>query len=171
MAWWYAWKKTLIKGGGKPPFFIFIFNYKTKIMNLYETIDILKKIALKQPNVRTAVEGNIYEIMNANPSIEYDGFIITQGTHSQNELFNNFQFNLFYVSRLVDNMEDNRLQIQSIGIEVLSNIVRIFSDIVDSEYNNLTFTTFTQKFADECAGVYLTITFDVLKDLYCPEEY
>ena len=140
-------------------------------MTLYETIDLLKKIALKHPNIGSASEGNIYEYMNANPSVKYGVFFITQGTHSQDEMFNHFEFTLFYVDRLVDDMEENRLQIQSIGKEILSNILTFFCEEFDAECENISFQPFTQRFVDETAGIYSTITIDVPKDVICPEEY
>ena len=140
-------------------------------MTLYETIDLLKKIALKHPNIGSASEGNIYEYMNANPSVKYGVFFITQGTHSQDEMFNHFDFTLFYVDRLVDDMEENRLQIQSIGKEILSNILTFFCEEFDAECENISFQPFTQRFVDETAGIYSTITIDVPKDVICPEEY
>ena len=140
-------------------------------MTLYETIDLLKKIALKHPNIGSASEGNIYEYMNANPSVKYGVFFITQGTHSQDEMFNHFEFTLFYVDRLVDDMEENRLQIQSAGKEMLSNIITFFCEEFDAECDNITYQPFTQKFTDLTAGVYATITIDMPKDIICPEEY
>ena len=140
-------------------------------MTLYETIDWLKKIALKHPNIGSASEGNIYEYMNANPSVKYGVFFITQGTHSQDEMFNHFEFTLFYVDRLVDDMEENRLQAQSIGKEILSNILTFFCEEFDAECENISFQPFTQRFVDETAGIYSTITIDVPKDVICPEEY
>ena len=43
-------------------------------MTLFQIIESLKKIALTQPNVRTATDGDIYEKMNGNPSVRYGGF-------------------------------------------------------------------------------------------------
>ena len=140
-------------------------------MTLYETIDLLKKIALKHPNIGSASEGNIYEYMNANPSVKYGVFFITQGTHSQDEMFNHFEFTLFYVDRLVDDMEENRLLIQSAGKEMLSNIITFFCEEFDAECDNITYQPFTQKFVDMTCGVYCTITIDTVKDVICPEEY
>ena len=140
-------------------------------MTLFDLIHAIKDVALKQPNVRTFVEGNIYEKLNANPSIEYDCVLVTQGAHSTSGEFNNFNLNLFYVSRLVSDLEDNRLQIQSIGIEVLNNILKVLEDVYDIEYNNLTFNTFTERFSDETAGVYCTVTLITEKEIYCGEDY
>lgn len=140
-------------------------------MTLYETINLLNDIALKHPNINSVGEGNIYDYMNTNPSIKYGVFFITQGSHSQDDMFNHFEFTLFYVDRLLSDMENNRLQIQSIGKEMLSNIINFFCEEFDGECENIRFQPFTQKFADETAGVYATIIIDIPKDIICPEEY
>lgn len=140
-------------------------------MTLYKVIEKLNEIALRQPNVRTAKEGNIYEALNANPSIKYGVFFVTQGTHTEDETWDHYTFTLFYVDRLENDMDVNRLQVQSIGKELLSNIIRTFEEEVDCEYDIISYTTFTQRFADECAGAYAQITFDIPKDNYCLEEY
>ena len=140
-------------------------------MNLFQTIDNIKNIALTQPNIRTASEGNVYSIMNTTPDIRYGVFVITQGTHRSDDVFNYFNFNFFYVDRLVDDMESNRLQIQSIGIQMLNNILNTFADEYDIDLNSdIQYNPFTQKFADETAGVYCTITLEVPKD-GCAESY
>lgn len=141
-------------------------------MNLFATIDNIKDIGLSQPNVRTAVEGDIYSVMNTTKELKYGVFVITQGQHRSDDSFNYFSFNFFYVDRLVDDLESNRLQIQSIGIQQLDNIIKTFSDEYDVELNaDITYNTFTQKFADECAGVYCNLTLEVPKDYYCGETY
>lgn len=140
-------------------------------MNLFQTIDNIKNIALTQPNIRTASEGNVYSIMNTTPDIRYGVFVITQGTHRSDDVFNYFNFNFFYVDRLVDDMESNRLQIQSIGIQMLNNILNTFADEYDIDLNSdIQYNPFTQKFADETAGVYCTITLEVPKNS-CAESY
>ena len=140
-------------------------------MTLYELIRELNAIALKQPNVRTAKEGNIYDVMNANPSIKYGVFFITQGTHTDDETWDRYNLTLFYIDRLQSDLEDNRLQVQSIGKEVLRNIILTFCDYYEIEYPTVSYTTFTQRFADECAGAYAQWVFELPKDLICEEEY
>ena len=140
-------------------------------MNLFQTIDNIKKIALVQPNVRTAIEGNVYSIMNNTPDLQYGVVVITQGTHRSDEMFNYFNFNIFYIDRLVDDMESNRLQIQSIGIQILNNIINTFADEYDIDLSSdVQYNPFTQKFADETAGDYISITLEVPKD-GCAESY
>ena len=142
-------------------------------MTLYNIIDILKKIGLQQPNIRTAEEGSVYDIMNANPSVKYNAFVISQQNHRKSEQFAYYTFNLFVVDRLVDDLESNRTQAQSSAIETLSNIIYTLENVYDVEIeSDMNFTTFTQKFKDECAGAYLQITFICEKEIYCSDgEY
>ena len=141
-------------------------------MNLYNAIEILKKISLQQPNIRTAFEGSIYDNLNGNNEIKYGVFGITQGNHTQDDNFAYYNFNLFYVDRLTDD-ESNRVQIQSIGQQSLSNIITLFCDNYDAEFTQtITYYPFTQRFKDECAGGYITVTFICEKEIYCSDgEY
>lgn len=140
-------------------------------MTLFELVQELTRIALKQPNVRTAKEGNIYDAMNAKPNIKYGVFFITQGTHTDEEFIDHYNLTLFYIDRLQSDLDDNRLQIQSIGKEVLHNIILTFCDYYEIDMPITSYTTFTQRFSDECAGTYCQVVFDLPKDLLCPEEY
>ena len=140
-------------------------------MTLATIIETLKMIALKHPNVNSAYEGNIYEILNANPNNKYASVVITQQSHTTDEVYDHYGFVIFYVDRLVDDMEENRVQIQSIGKSMLGNIITFFCEEFDAECDNITYQPFTQKFVDMTCGVYCTITIDTVKDVYCPEEY
>lgn len=140
-------------------------------MTLYQIVEKLKEIAMKHPNIRTVGEGNIYDALNANPSIKYDVFYITQGTHTQDESFDHYHLTLFYISRLENDLDKNRLQIQSIGKEILRNVVKTFVTENDVEIDTISYTTFTQKFADECAGCYADVVFDIPLDYICEENY
>lgn len=140
-------------------------------MTLATIIETLKMIALKHPNVNSAYEGNIYEILNANPNNKYASVVITQQSHTTDEVYDHYGFVIFYVDRLVDDMEENRVQIQSIGKSMLGNIITFFCEEFDAECDNITYQPFTQKFVDMTCGVYCTITIDMPKDIICPEEY
>lgn len=139
-------------------------------MTLYTLVNTIKEIALKQPNVGSANEGNVYEI-NSNPSVQYANVTITQDSHTQDEMYDHYGFTIFYIDRLVDNMEANRLQIQSIGKEVLSNIITILEETYDVEHQEVRFQPFTQKFVDETAGIYVSVTFDTIREIICGEDY
>lgn len=140
-------------------------------MTLYAIIEKLKMLALKHPNVNSAYEGNIYDIMNANPEQKYASVVLTQQSHTQDDTYDHYGFNLFYVDRLIDDLDSNRVQIQSTGKSMLSNIIKAFCEEFDAECETINYQTFTERFADECAGVYCTITIDMVKDIYCTEKY
>lgn len=140
-------------------------------MTLAKIIDTLKMIALKHPNVNSAYEGNIYDILNAKPDNRYASVVITQQSHTTDEIYDHYGFVIFYVDRLVDDLEENRVQIQSIGKSMLGNIITAFCNEFEAECENISYQTFTQRFADETAGVYCTITIDTVKDVYCAERY
>lgn len=140
-------------------------------MTLYKVIETIKMLSLKHPNVNSAHEGSVYEIMNANPQQKYASVVLTQDTHTEDEVFDNYNFNIFYVDRLFSDIETNRLDIQSTAKNVLSNIIRAFCEEFDAECNSINYHTFTERFADECAGAYAAITISIPKDIYCTEKY
>ena len=140
-------------------------------MTLAKIIDTLKMIALKHPNINSAYEGNIYDILNANPENKYASVVLTQQSHTTDETYDHYGFVIFYVDRLIDDLEENRVQIQSIGKSMLCSIITAFCDEFEAECDNISYQPFTQKFADETAGVYCTITIDTVKDVYCAERY
>lgn len=140
-------------------------------MTLYQVIDGLKNIALTHPNIRTAKDGSIYKIMNANPSVTYGVFIVTQNKHRQTEQFDYYGLTLFYVDRLVDNMEDNRLQIQSIAKQLLGNIIATFCETYDVDFPTITYQPFTEKFKDETAGQYAQFELEIPRDIICSETF
>ena len=146
--------------------------YTKKIdMTLYNIVSILKAIAASQPNIRTTTDGSVYDALNTNPAVQYDVFHISQTNHREDENYDYYGFNLFYISRLEDSLEDNRLQIQSIGKEVLSNIIRTLCENWSIDYPVITYFPFTQRFNDLCAGVYCSLQLDVPKELWCADDY
>lgn len=126
-------------------------------MTLKESIELFKDLAVSQPNIRYVNDGNVYEL-NSVPNVEYGVFYITQGQTAVYENYIQYTLNLFYIDRLTDGF-DNRLQVQSDGIRTIKNIVNTFENVTDSEINYpLTFTSFNERFADDCAGVFTTIS-------------
>lgn len=126
-------------------------------MTLYELITKILEIAKSKPNINSVFEGDIYELINL-PNIDYSVFYITQGSHSIEENTAQYTLNLFYVDRLTENF-DNRLLIQSNGIDAITNVLNEldYTQDIDLIYP-LTFTPFNQRFADDCAGVFCTVT-------------
>ena len=140
-------------------------------MTLIQIIQILKQIALTQPNIKSATDGSIYEVMNTNPSVKYDVVHFSQTTHQSDEETDYYGLNIFYVSRLEDSLEDNRLQIQSIGKEILDNIIRTFCENWGIDFPIITYTPFTQKFNDLCAGCYCNLRLEIPKEIICADDY
>lgn len=140
-------------------------------MTLFQIIQILKQIALTQPNIKSATDGSIYEVMNTNPSIKYNVVHFSQTTHQSDEETDIYGLNIFYVSRLEDSLEDNRLQIQSIGKDILDNIIRTFCENWNIDFPVITYTPFTQKFNDLCAGCYCNLKLEIPKEILCADDY
>lgn len=138
--------------------------------NLLNIVDRLKEIAESVPSVNTAKEGNIYDIMNGNREIQYGVFVITQGTHRASETSMYFNFNLFYIDRLVDDLESNKTQVQSIAIDILKNVINQLCDEEEWDRSEISFDTFTEKWNDLCAGAYANVSIIVPMD-ECYTEY
>lgn len=139
-------------------------------MTLYQIIDTLKNIALTQPNIRTVMDGDVFDAMNGNPSVRYGVFHVTQTTHTEDDQFDNYGLNLFVMDRLEDD-DANRLQIQSTAKQQLSNIINTFCETFDAEHETINYQMFTQRFKDLTAGAWATVTFQVLKDYSCAEGF
>lgn len=140
-------------------------------MTLVEVVNELKAIAMTQPNIRSAGEGNVYDFMNGNPSSKYSVFFISQTTHREDENFVYYGFNLFHINRLDSTLENNRLQEQSIAKDVLSNIIKTFCNMHDAKVESLVYHPFTEKFKDLTCGMYVTVEFQIPLDYLCEEDY
>ena len=138
-------------------------------MTLFDIIRNLQAIAAQEPSVKSVSDGDIYDALNAAVDIKYSCFHITQDTHTTNGDLDVWGLNLFYIDRLLDNGE-NRLSIQSAGITILENVLRNFADTFGAEYmNNIVYTPFTQRFKDNCAGVFCKISISTVMDNLCAE--
>lgn len=136
---------------------------------LYQVVKTLQGIALQQPNIRTVGENHLYDMMNGNPEVKYNVFYITQTQHRSTEEWDTFGLNLFFISRLADNKE-NELQIESTGKQVLDNIIDTFCESYNAMVSGTRrYQPFTEKFKDECAGVWVTVDLMLPKDVICPE--
>lgn len=77
-----------------------------------------------------------------------------------------FNLVIFYVDRLTES-KSNELAVQSAGIAVLTDLLRTMEAAGAPTYGDVTFTTFNQRFTDECAGVYVSATFEVPAETLC----
>ena len=137
---------------------------------LRQVTNVIKKIAMAQPIVNSSYEGSIYDL-NANPSNKYATVVITQQQHTETDNLFVYNFYVFYADRLVDDLEDNRLQVQSVGLQVLSNIFKTIEEDLDWVVTGRNYTTFEQRFTDELAGAYVSVRIETPRDSVCPEYY
>lgn len=142
-------------------------------MTLLDVIKMLEAAAAAQPAVHTIVRQDARRL-NDCPDAKYGVFSWVQGTHTrivgEDEI--HFVFNLFYIDRLTADRK-NETEIQSVGIQVLDNILHIIDDNANvlGFLNEVQFTPFDYRFADECAGVYTTVRIVVSAETTCAEEY
>lgn len=120
-----------------------------------ELIERLTDIAKSQPSVNAVAEGNIYELLNSGGEVEkyaavivFIDNIVIEDDRCETSLV------MYYVDRLTKDRK-NRLAIQDTAIETLHNIIAS----LDSDYEvTETYTPFTERFTDVCAGAYVRLT-------------
>ena len=139
-------------------------------MTLSRLIKIIEMVASQQPSVSMIVENDVFRI-NSAPSLRYGVFAWTQGQHSGSiNGMQTYNFTFFYVDRLTDN-NSNQIEIQSVGCEIMRNVLQNLSDNHDVDVANYTIQTFNQRFTDECAGVFCNVSLSVLPNFLCSESY
>ena len=127
------------------------------------------EIALSQPEVNAYGEGSVYDLLNSGGKIEKYAAVVTT-FQSASIVDDNYTatVNLFYIDRLTKFDDNNRLQVQDTAVETLHNILLQLAEEYDVE--NESYTLFTQKFADNCAGAYATLKI-TLPISGCFEQY
>lgn len=135
-------------------------------MTLLETIRLMESIAKKQPAVNSIVENDVFRL-NECPQAKYGVFAFTQGMHTASEGDDTlrYSFTLFYVDRLTE-ARGNEIEVQSVGVQTLDNILLRLQGC-GIGVGTYTFQTFNQRFTDECAGTYCTVTLDVPREWVC----
>lgn len=139
-------------------------------MTLMEVIRLMEAVAANQPAINLIVQENVYKL-NDRPDCKYGAFVWTQGTHTAgvNADVVRYSFTLFYVDRLNADRSNN-VEIQSVGVEVLGNILRTLAEeMVVSDWRITPFSS--QRFADECSGVYCTVELEVPINSPCGATY
>lgn len=124
-------------------------------MNLYQTVQYILSVAKAQPNVGLAYEGDVYDL-NELQNIAYPAVVVAQNTHAENGEWRGYGFNIFYVDRLTDDKK-NRLEIQNIALEALSNIYKVLVESGFEVQGEMRFHPFDERFDAECAGMYMEL--------------
>ena len=139
-------------------------------MTLKEITQAIEKVALDQPAINMLVRNDIFRL-NSYTKARYGVFGWTQQAHTEDSDTDilTYNFTFFYVDRL-NEKRSNEVDIQSVGMTALSNIIRalqpygIYADTWE-------YQTFNQRFHDECAGVYTNVALQVNVNYTCDEEF
>lgn len=138
-------------------------------MTLQEVIRTIENAAALQPSVAMIVENDIFRL-NSYADARYGVFAWTQGRHRVDALtpdFIRYNFTFFYVDRLRNDIA-NQVEVQSVGIETIQNVLRVLRDAgLDPE--SYEFQTFNQRFSDECAGVFCSVILLADTGSFCAE--
>ena len=140
-------------------------------MTLTDTIRLIETVASGQPPIKSIVRNDIFRL-NALPNAKYGVFGWTQGTHSANadSSFYTYNFTFFYIDRLTAN-QSNEVEIQSVGIQVLDNILRLLDEQGAVPVGEWQYTTCNQRFVDECAGVFVSVGVEVPVNGLCADIF
>jgi len=140
-------------------------------MTLQQVIKAFEMVASQQPSVNMIVQNDIFRL-NSKSDARYGVFGWTQGQHSSSadsSLFT-FSFTFFYVDRLKNDVS-NQIEVQSVGIQTLDNILRGLEELDIFVSSSYSFQTFNQRFLDECAGVFCNVSLQVPVSSICSESF
>ncbi|MBQ3950789.1 MAG: hypothetical protein II661_09965 [Bacteroidales bacterium] len=140
-------------------------------MTLSEVIRAIEKVALQQPDVRTIVRNDIYRL-NAMTAVRYGVFSWLQEEHvvQVDGSLRTYGFTFFFADRLT-NGGGNEVEVQSEGVEVLTNIIRQLADLGIVASTEVALRSFNERFSDACAGVYARVRLEVPEGWTCPFDY
>ena len=140
-------------------------------MTLSELIKTIEAVASNQPSIKMVVENDVFRL-NSRADARYGVFAFVQQQHTTSIESNviTYAFTLFYVDRL-KNDRSNQIEIQSVGIQTLDNIIRAMDEIGIYTETSYSFQVFNQRFTDECAGVFCNVNLSVPVASLCPEDF
>jgi hypothetical protein len=137
-------------------------------MTLKQVIQAIERAAALQPSVRHIVRNDVFRL-NEITDAQYGVFAWTQQQHTIGDELHYFAFAFFYVDRLTDN-RSNEIEVQSVGIDTLSGILRRLETEDIIAVGTVTAQTFNQRFADECAGAWCNVRLEVPAETVCPDD-
>ena len=129
-------------------------------MNYKKLIEWIKYISERHSLVNSCIySNNIYEVNHIDAI--YPLVQITPQPSQMDNPVSTYSFIFYYVDRLL-NDKSNELDIQSAGYKALNDILLDIDGLIDTEtqrpYSNV--TVFSEKFSDECAGVFVEVKID-----------
>ena len=137
-------------------------------MTLTQVIAKIEAAASAQPSVRHIVRNNVFRL-NKLPDAQYGTFAWTQQQHALSGDLLEFSFAFFYVDRLTADAS-NEIEIQSVGVQTLTGIIRRLEAEGVMPAGDVTFQTFNEKFADLCAGAWCNVRLQVSAEWVCTDD-
>ena len=132
-------------------------------MNLQQLLHKIESFAKQQKFVNSVTIGDVYENWNGEPNKKYGALNIDIPQLIVNSNMQQMQVFLYYADRLT-NDHSNEYEIKTTAELVLNNIVNYCAEIGDVN-EGWTITFFTQQFADELAGVYVSFYVEIEKPI------
>ena len=140
-------------------------------MTLRDVVLAVEAEAKAQPAVNMIVRNDVFRL-NDCPDARYGVFAWTQQQHTApaGGDFLRVTLNLYYVDRLNED-KSNELEVQSMAVQVLTNVLRGLAVRGVFQTGDAAIRTFNQQFLDVCAGGFATATFEVPFDTICNVTY
>ena len=140
-------------------------------MTLLDVLRVVEAAAAAQPTVNMIVRSDAFRL-NGRPDAKYGVFAWVQGQHyaALETGLRSYVLTLYYIDRLTDD-RSNEAEVQSVGIETLANVLRAVDEAGVVVDGTPTFQPFTQRFLDECAGVFCNVTLQSYEDDICGEPF
>ena len=132
-------------------------------MNLQQLLHKIVSFAKQQKFVNSVTIGDVYENWNGEPNKKYGALNIDVPQLTVNSNMQQMQVFLYYADRLT-NDHTNEYEIKTTAELVLNNIVNYCAEIGDVN-EGWTINFFTQQFADELAGGYVSFYVEIEKPI------
>lgn len=132
-------------------------------MNLQQFLHKLENFAKHQKFINSVTIGDVYEHWNGDPDKKYGALNIDTPQLIVNSNMQQLQVVLYYADRLT-NDHSNEYEIKTTAELVLNNIVNYCAQIGDVN-EGWTINFFTQQFADELAGGYVSFYVEIEKPI------
>lgn len=130
-------------------------------MNLQQLLHKIEHFAKQQKFVNSVTIGDVYENWNGEPDKKYGALNIDVPQLIVNSNMQQMQVYLYYADRLAHD-HSNEYEIKTTAELVLNNVINYCAELGDIT-EGWTITFFTQQFADELAGGYVSFYVEIEK--------
>lgn len=132
-------------------------------MNLQQLLHKIESFAKQQKFVNSVTIGDVYENWNGSPDKKYGALNIDIPQLTVNSNMQQMQVYLYYADRLTHD-HSNEYEIKTTAELVLNNIINYCAELGDITEGWI-ITFFTQRFADELAGGYVSFNVELEKPI------